>query len=174
MPTTFLTGGNGFVGATVLDQLLSKNHKVIAAVRSKSSADKLLSIHPEWNKSHITFVEIPDFVASGAFNSVFQQYPEIDYIIHVAAPVIDGGKTDFVEDFEKPSVQGNIGLLQAAKQYGKNVKAIAVTGSINAITMGDQNDIKSRDFDSTEWLPLGRDEAIKANDLFVRSTQVRE
>lgn len=167
MPTTFLTGGNGFVGATVLDQLLAKDYKVIAAVRAQSSGDKILSVHPEWDKSRITFVEIPDFTASGAFDSAFRQYPEIDYIIHVAAPVFAEGNTDFVEHYEKPAVEGNISLLQAAKQHGRNVKAVAVTGSINAITTGDQNDIKSRFLDSTQWLPMGKEDALKTDVRFV-------
>ena len=33
MPITISTGGNGFLGATVLNQLLAKDHTVIAAVR---------------------------------------------------------------------------------------------------------------------------------------------
>lgn len=169
MPTTFLTGGNGFLGATVLDQLLPKDHKVIAAVRAQSSGDKLLSVHPEWDKSRITFVEIPDFTASGAFDFAFQKYPDIDYIIHVAAPVFAEGNKDFVEHYEKPAVQGNISLLQAAKQHGKNVKAVAVTGSINAITTGDQDDIKSRALDSSQWLPMGKEDALKVENTFVSS-----
>ena len=173
MPTTFLTGGSGFVGATVLDRLLAKSHKVIAAVRSQSSGEKLLSVHPEWDKSSITFVEVSDFSKPGAFDLVFQKYPEIDYIVHVAAPVFDEGNTDFVEHFEKPTVQGNISLLQAANQYGKNVKAIAVTGSINAITTGDQNDIKSRVLDSTQWLPMGREEALQTKNAFVGDPQAQ-
>lgn len=169
MPTTFLTGGNGFVGATVFDQLLAKDHKVIAAVRSQSSGEKLLSIHPEWDKSRINFVEVPDFSHPDAFDSVFQDNPEIDYIVHVAAPLIGEGLTDFVEHYEKPTVTGNVSLLQAAKKYGKNIKAIAVTGSINAITTGDQNDIKNRVLDSTQWLPMGREEAIQMKHPFVRA-----
>ena len=167
MPTTFLTGGNGFLGATVLDQLLTKDHKVIAAVRAQSSGDKLLSVHPEWDKSRITFVEISDFTASGAFDFAFQRYPDIDYIIHVAAPVFAEGNTDFVEHYEKPAVEGNISLLQAARRHGKNVKAVAVTGSINAITTGDQLDIKSRVLDSTQWLPMDKEDALKTDIRFV-------
>jgi nucleoside-diphosphate-sugar epimerase len=171
MPTTLLTGGNGFVGATVLDRLLAQDHKVIAAVRTRASGDKLLSAHDEWDKSRIEFAEIPDFGATGAFDSVFQDHPEIDYVIHVAAPILDPANTDFVEHYEKPTVGGNINLLQAAKKYGKNVKAIAVTGSINAITTGDQNDVKSRVFDGSQWLPLGKEDAIQMNNPFVRTSR---
>jgi hypothetical protein len=42
-------------------------------------------------------------------------------------------------------------LLKSAAKYGKKLKAISVTGSINAITMGDAEDIKTRAFTTTEW-----------------------
>ena len=50
----------------------------------------------------------------------------------------------------------NTNLLRSANKYGKNVKAIAVTGSINAITMGDVEDRKRRVISNTEWLPVCR------------------
>ena len=170
MPTTLVTGANGFVGASVVDALLSEQHahNVVLAVRSPSSADALLAAHPEWPASKIQIHAVPDFTVPGAFNSLFQQHPNIDYVIHVAAPLLDDPRnTDFVEHFEKPSVLGNTGLLKSAKEYGKNVKAISVTGSINAITLGDQEDIKKREFGSTKWLGMGREEAIQMQNSYV-------
>lgn len=43
-------------------------------------------------------------------------------------------------------------ILKSATKYGKNVKAIAVTGSVNAITTG--ADVGTRDYNSSEWLPV--------------------
>jgi hypothetical protein len=43
-------------------------------------------------------------------------------------------------------------LLKSASKYAKNVKAIAVTGSINDTTTG--LDIADRTFNSQEWLPV--------------------
>ena len=43
-------------------------------------------------------------------------------------------------------------LLKSATRFGKNVKAIAVTGSINAITTGE--DAGKRIYDSEAWLPV--------------------
>jgi nucleoside-diphosphate-sugar epimerase len=56
-------------------------------------------------------------------------------------------------------------LLQSAKKYGKSVKSIAVTGSINAATDG--SDIVTRVFDSTQWLPLTIEDAIKAQHPYI-------
>lgn len=168
MPTVFITGGNGFVGAAIVDQLVASQYKVIAAVRDPASLDKLLSVHAEWDKSLISSVTVADFTKPDAFDSVFQSHPEIEHIIHCAAPLVgDARNTDFVEHFEKPSVIGNTGLLQAAHKYGKNVKSIAVTGSLNAITTGAQDDLKSRVLDTTQWLPLGREDAAKMQNQYV-------
>lgn len=170
MPTTLVTGGNGFVGATVVSTLLSSkfNHRVILAVRSVSSAEALIAIHPEWPADNVVIASVPDFTVPGAFDEVFKSHPEIDYVIHVAAPLLDDPRNnEFVEHFEKPNVLGNIGILTSAKQFGKNVKAISVTGSVNAITLGDQDDVKKRVFGNKEWLPMGRDDAIKAQHNYV-------
>ena len=43
-------------------------------------------------------------------------------------------------------------MLKSATKFGKNVKAIAVTGSINAITTGE--DAGKRVYDSAAWLPV--------------------
>lgn len=45
-----------------------------------------------------------------------------------------------------------IELLKSASKYGKSIKAIAVTGSINAITTGDPSD--TRVLTASEWLPV--------------------
>jgi len=168
MPTTLVTGSTGFVGSTMVNELLDQNHNLILAVRSPSSAKALLANNSSWPTTRITIFPVPDFTAPGAFDPVFQQHPEIEYIVHVAAPMLDHpDNNNFEEHFEKPSVLGNLGLLRSAKEFGKNVKAISVTGSMNAITTGDQEDIKSRVFSSKEWLPLGREDAIKANHNYI-------
>jgi hypothetical protein len=46
----------------------------------------------------------------------------------------------------------NTEILKSAQKYGKNVKAIAITGSINAMTTGE--DVKTRVFTSDSWLPV--------------------
>jgi hypothetical protein len=167
MPTTFITGSSGFVGATILDRLLASKYKVVGAFRSKSSAAKLFSVNPQWDQSLITVVEIPDFSKADAFDAVFKNHPDIDSVIHVAAAGLSGPTTDFVEHFEKPTVHGQLSLLESVHKYGKKVKAISVTGSINAITTGAQDDIKSRAITSSEWLPMGRNEAIEMQHPFV-------
>jgi nucleoside-diphosphate-sugar epimerase len=172
MPTTTLiTGANGFVGATMIDMLLAppySHDELILVVRRTSSAEQLIAHNPAWPKEKLIVHEVPEISAPGAFDSAFQKYPDIDYVIHLAAPLApDTG--DFVKDFQIPNEEGSRQLLTSAKKYGKNVKAIAVTGSINAMTMGVQEDVKSRSFDDNSWLPYTAEDAIKANSPFVSS-----
>ncbi|KIV96959.1 hypothetical protein PV10_00769 [Exophiala mesophila] len=168
MPLTLVTGGNGFVGASIVSTLLAKGHSVILAVRNASSAEGLVSVHADWPRDRITIAVVPDFTVPGVFDEVFKSNPSIEYVVHVAAPLLDDPRnTDFVEHFEKPSVAGNISLLQSIKTFGLNVKAVSVTGSINSITLGDQDDVKARVFSNTEWLALGRDDAIKAQNSYI-------
>ena len=170
MPTTLVTGANGFLGATIVDTLLSPTHNhdtVILAVRRASAVDDLLSRNPSWPKEKLRTYVVKDITAPGAFDAAFKEFPEIDYVIHVAAPVFAPENTDFVEHYEKPNAAGTRELLASAKRHGKNVKAVSITGSINAITMGVQEDIKSRTLSSSEWLPLTRDDAIREQSPFV-------
>lgn len=170
MPTTILTGSTGFVGSSILHQLLTSSppHHVILPVRKASASQSLFSTHPEYDKSLLTFATVPDITVEGAFDSIFRDHAGIDYVIHCAAPLVgDASATDFVEHFEKPNVLGNLRLLSAAKTLGQNVKTVVVTGTINAVTMGSQDDVKARAFTSESWLPEGHDDAIKTNQQFV-------
>lgn len=121
MPTTVVTGANGFVGACVVDTLLSPKyrHKVIITTRSASSAADLTSWHPEWPSGDITVCPIADFTVDNAFDELFQRHPEIDYVVHVAAPLSDHpSNVDFEQHYERPNILGNLGLLSSAKKYG--------------------------------------------------------
>jgi hypothetical protein len=57
-------------------------------------------------------------------------------------------------------------LLKSAKAFGgSKLKAIAVTGSVNAMTTGE--DIETRIFTADEWLPLTIDDAIAAQNPYI-------
>ena len=48
-------------------------------------------------------------------------------------------------------MKGNVELLESASKYGRNVKHITVTGSINALTMGMPDEIKDHVFTTEEY-----------------------
>jgi nucleoside-diphosphate-sugar epimerase len=105
MPTTLLTGANGFLAAHILDRLISSGHHVIGQVRSASKGDQILATHPEY-AGHVDFVVVPDYTTEGCWDIVFREN-DIDYVIHTAAPLLDDpGNTEFERDFLRPSVRG--------------------------------------------------------------------
>ena len=111
MPTTLLTGGNGFLGRIVLAYLLSKGHTIILPVRSLSSGEALLSIHPDWTRPQVSCFHLPDFTTPGEFDEIFKKHPEIEYMIHNAALLLDDPrKVDFIEHSEKASMVRNLRL----------------------------------------------------------------
>ncbi|KAH6664416.1 hypothetical protein B0J14DRAFT_493555 [Halenospora varia] len=164
MPNTLVTGANGFVAAHIIDQLITAGHHVTGSVRTLAKGEQLLKTHPEWT-GHLDFVVVSEYDAPGTWDATFQE-KDINYVVHTAAPLLDNpANTDFERDFLKPSVEGNRELLKSAVKYGKNLKAIAVTGSVNAMTTG--QDIDERVFTSDSWLPLEIKDAIAAQHPYI-------
>lgn len=105
MLQTLVTGANSFVAAHIINELISKGHTVVGSLRHASSGDAILTTHPEW-KNGLSFVEVEDYAAERAWDDVFKKH-NIDYVIHVAAPLLDDPKnTDYDRDYIKPSVDG--------------------------------------------------------------------
>ena len=105
MPKTLLTGANGFVAASVLDELISSGHHVTGSVRSAAKGQQILDRHPEY-KDKLDFVVVSDYTVPGTWDQAFEE-KEFDFVVHTAAPLLDDpGNTDFEEHFLKPSVNG--------------------------------------------------------------------
>jgi len=100
----FLTGGSGFVGSHVIDQLIAAGHRVHALVRSSSSADYVASLGAE---TVCGGLEDEDALAEGCEKS--------DVVIHAAARVDMTGSD---EDFQRTTVDATRNISQAAKRAG--------------------------------------------------------
>lgn len=105
MPHTLVTGANSFVAAHIITNLIEIGHKVTGSVRRSSAGEAILTENPEW-KGKLDFVEIKDYAEAGIWDGVFKTQ-ELDYIVHVAAPLLDNpANTDFDRDYLRPSVEG--------------------------------------------------------------------
>ncbi len=105
MPKTLVTGANGFVAASVVDQLIKDGHHVIGSIRSADKGDQILETHPEY-KGKIDFVVVSDYAAEGTWDETFKTH-DFDYVIHTAAPMVDDPRLkDFDRDVLRPSVRG--------------------------------------------------------------------
>jgi hypothetical protein len=61
----------------------------------------------------------------------------------------------------------DLAILRAAKAHARTLKSIAVTGSINASTLGTPEHLKQGPLNSDTWLPVTREEARKANNPYI-------
>jgi nucleoside-diphosphate-sugar epimerase len=83
-PLVLLTGPNGFVGAHVLDRLLSEGFQVRGTVRSQAKADFFRKNYAS-QSSDISFLVVPDIQAPNALDAAMT---DADYVCHVASPYV--------------------------------------------------------------------------------------
>jgi nucleoside-diphosphate-sugar epimerase len=83
-PLVLLTGPNGFVGAHVLDRLLSEGYRVRGTLRSQAKA-KFFEKKYANRSSDISFAIVPDIQAPNALDAAMT---DVDYVCHVASPYV--------------------------------------------------------------------------------------
>ena len=114
-----VTGGSGFLGSYIVEQLARGGHEVVALVR-RSSNVKFLSQLP-----NVTFaygsVEDADAVEAAA--------ESVDSIIHSAGLV----KAKKPSDFELVNVEGTKNLLASAKKRKDRIKRFVYISSLTAV-----------------------------------------
>ena len=166
MPHTLVTGANSFVAAHVINELISEGHTVTGTVRRLSAGEAVLKEHLEW-QGKLDFVTVDDYAKDGVFDSIFQNQ-QFDHIVHVAAPMVGKPElNDYERDFYRPSVEGNLSLLRSAKAHAPTLKSIAVTGSINANTMGSAEENRTKKYTNESWNELTREYAQEAGNGYV-------
>ena len=156
-PLVLITGASGHIGFATLSLVLKKGYRVRIASRKLSTAQKLKdlpSIKPY--RDSISFAEIPDFLAPNAFNEAAK---DVDYVLHIASPLPDdnlaGTEFSIEEEYIKPAIQGNIGILKAA-QKSPSVKRIVITSSIAILAKKDDGTTAGPD----DLAPLPKTEEI--------------
>jgi nucleoside-diphosphate-sugar epimerase len=104
MPTTFVTGGSGFIGGRLIERLVSEGHTVKALARSDQAAEKVKQRGAEPITGDLDNV---DAMRAGTH--------ECELAFHAAAMLGDWGKK---EDFEHGNVSGTRNVLDACAQAG--------------------------------------------------------
>ncbi|KAK8040344.1 hypothetical protein PG991_000132 [Apiospora marii] len=144
-----LTGGTGFLGYSILLDLLQHGYRVRVAARSDEkiakvrAAPSIVALDPP--ATQLMFVVVPDMASPGAYDEAVQ---DVDFIIHAAAPlhadhasVASGSdprqQRSLEEAFVTACVQGNLGILKTARDKGKAVRRIVMTSSTVAIAPTD-------------------------------------
>ncbi len=112
MTTSLVTGGAGFIGSNLVDQLIKIKHKVI--VIDNLSTGRLSNLKK--SKKKIIFKKIDLFKDKNKISNIFKK-KKIDYVFHLA------GLADIVPSIINPknyfnsNVIGTLNILEEAKNY---------------------------------------------------------
>ncbi|WP_435357877.1 SDR family oxidoreductase [Emticicia sp. SJ17W-69] len=140
-----VTGGNGFLAMHIILQLLKRNFKVRASLRSLKSKEKVLET---LKANGINSFENLSFVESELLSD--QNWKEAmqdcKYVLSVASPVFLDKPKDETEAI-RPAVEGIQRILRFAKDA--NVKRVVMTSNFGAVGFS-QTD-KSRDTTEADW-----------------------
>src|SRR5246500_5399969 len=119
MSTSLVTGGAGFIGSHVADELLSRGHKVIVL-------DDLSGGFRDNVPFGATFVQ-GSIVDHYLVNKLFERH-SFDYVFHLAAYAAEG-LSHFIKRFNYTNnLLGSVNLINASVNYG--VKCFVFTSSI--------------------------------------------
>jgi UDP-glucose 4-epimerase len=119
MPTSLVTGGAGFLGAHVAEELLRRDHKVIIL-------DDLSGGFPDNVPPGAKLIQ-GSIVDHQLVNELFEDYA-FDYVYHLAAYAAEG-LSHFIKRFNYTNnLLGSVNLINAAVNY--RVKCFVFTSSI--------------------------------------------
>ncbi len=107
MAKVFITGGTGFIGSHLIDELLKKNYEIKALVRKKSNTKWLKGKPVEYIEGDL-FTE--DVLKKAISN--------VEYIYHVGGVTFAKKK----EEFYRGNVDATKSLLEACVKYNEGIK----------------------------------------------------
>lgn len=120
MKTSLVTGGAGFIGSHVVDELIAMQHRVV--VLDDLSGGFVENIHASAQFVHGSVVD------HTLVNQLFEQYV-FDYVFHLGAYAAEG-LSHFIKRFNYTNnLIGSVNLLNAAVNAG-TVKCFVFTSSI--------------------------------------------
>jgi nucleoside-diphosphate-sugar epimerase len=129
---------------------------VTATTRSATRAQPLYTTFPKYVNT-VKFISVPDFTIPGAFDGAFKAAVEpFSYVLHTASP-IPLQTTDVKKDLIDPAIEGTLGMLKAAKEFGgDSLKRIVITGS--GVSMIDpfraKDDPRAEPLTEKDWNPV--------------------
>ncbi len=115
-PVAFLTGGTGFVGSWVAEELLARGYHVRALVRSD----------PKWLDG-LDVETVPGDL--GDADALRQAVDRADVVVHVAGLT----RARDQQTLDRANVEGTVRLLEAVREGAPDVRRVIVTSSLEAM-----------------------------------------
>ncbi|MED3645248.1 GDP-mannose 4,6-dehydratase [Halalkalibacterium halodurans] len=121
MGKVLVTGGAGFIGSHLVDLLIAEGTEVV--IVDNLSSGSLKHVHPS---SHLFKLDILDERVA----DVFQEHPDIDRIVHLAAQSKVGPSVLNPTYDAQVNIQGTIRLLEFSRKYGVKQFVFASSAAI--------------------------------------------
>ncbi len=159
--TVLVTGGTGFIGGEVIDQLLAKGHTVRTTVRNIAKSEpKLRARWPDAAGRLTVFqAELMDDAGWAEANA------GCDAVAHVASPIAASTPKD-ENEMIVPAREGTLRALRFARDAG--VKRFVQTSSMAAVAYG-RNE-KEYTVDESDWTDLSHPDVYP----YVKSKTISE
>ncbi len=125
MSKCIVTGGAGFIGSHIVEQLLEKGHQVV--VIDNLSTGRIQNI--EALKGKVEFIKT-DIAHSGEWQ---QAFAGVDYVFHVAALADIVPSINHPDAYYQANVNGTFHVLQAVRQFGVKKLVYAASSSCYGI-----------------------------------------
>ena len=121
-----VTGGSGYVGTHVIEQLLASGYSVVATVRSADAEARVRASLTQSDTSRLSFV-LAELTTDGGWDEALSG---ATYVIHTASP-FPAAQPDDPEELIVPARDGALRVLRAADRAG--VRRVVLTSSFAAV-----------------------------------------
>lgn len=156
--TVLITGISGFVGSWITHTFLEAGYNVRGTIRSENSIEGLKNLHAKY-ADQLSFAIVPDITTPNAFN---QAAKGVTGIVHTANPFVLNPK-DNESELLKPSIQGVLNALIAAKTQEPNVTRVVLTGSFANIFDMSKEYRPGYTYTEADWNPATYEEAKESD-----------
>ncbi|EJU03780.1 NADP-binding protein [Dacryopinax primogenitus] len=137
-PVVLVTGANGYIGSTILLELIKHEYQVKAVVRRRNSGDAFNAKYPE-QASSIEWVNV-------------------NYVIHLASPYVFDIKDN--EQDLIPAKENTRVMLEAAAKHPR-VKHVVLMSSFSAVCSPFMGLWPEKTYDDDDWNPTTWGQAAK-------------
>ncbi|KAF3359480.1 Negative cofactor 2 complex subunit beta [Verticillium dahliae VDG1] len=182
MVKVLLTGGSGFIGGHILEQLLEQGHDAVVTVRSEDKAQKIRDDYKDLAAGRLTVAIVPDIAREDAFDEVVKT-PGLEAVLHTASPfhfnfsnvcplprkplcccppflltralLLTAATANPKKDLVDPAVIGTTAILQALHRSAPGVKRVVITSSFASIIDEARVTDPTKIFTERDWNPGG-------------------
>ena len=124
--TVVVTGGSGYVGTHVIEQLLDQGYSVVATVRSSDAESRVRTALAGRDLGRVKFV-IAELTSDGGWDTAMEG---ATFVIHTASP-FPPAQPENADELIIPARDGALRVLAAAEKAG--VRRVVLTSSFAAV-----------------------------------------